>query len=464
MKQLLFTVLFFFSLNLIWSQQNYFGVDLSYVNEMEACGEIFTENNVPKDPYEIFADHGSNLVRLRLWHTPSWYDGLNAGKRYSDYADVRKSMQRAKAAGMDVLLDFHLSDIWADPGHQVVPAAWNSVVGNVNILKDSLYNYVHKTLSDLAADGLLPAMVQIGNETNRGILLSQAVNDAGWSLDWGRNTILFNAAIRAVRDIETASNQPIQVAIHIADPIHADWYAGNFISNGVTDFDIIGISYYHQWHGTSSLSQVGNIISGLIQDHGKDVIILETGYPWTTAWEDNANNIISTAHPSYAPLSPVQQEKWLTDLTSSVINNGGKGVVYWEPAWVSSACSTQWAQGSHYENATFFDFQNNLHPNGGIKWLEKATTSITSLEEDWGFQAVWEESGRIRITRSAAFLQENVTCRLYDMNGRIVLEGEILPGQIQSRWRVSPITQGIYSLQFICKGKYVGSLKTPFLY
>ncbi len=115
-------------------------MDLSYVNEMEDCGADFKENNVSKDVYEIFADHNCDLVRLRLWHSPSWYDNLNSGNRYSDLADVKRSIQRAKGEGMKVLLDFHLSDTWADPGNQVVPAAWSAVVDSLDRLKDSLYN------------------------------------------------------------------------------------------------------------------------------------------------------------------------------------------------------------------------------------------------------------------------------------------------------------------------------------
>lgn len=179
----LITFLFLIISSCSYAQPFYFGSDLSYVNEMENCGAIYKEDGQAKDPYAIFADHGNNLVRLRLWHTPSWYDQLNGGQRYSDLADVRKSIQRAKAQGMKVLLDFHLSDNWADPAKQVVPKAWSNVVDNLPVLKDSLYRYLYQTLTELHTEGLLPEMVQIGNETNKGILLSQEVSDAGWVLE-----------------------------------------------------------------------------------------------------------------------------------------------------------------------------------------------------------------------------------------------------------------------------------------
>lgn len=296
-----------FSTSLLISQDFYFGADQSYVNEMEDCGAVFKENNVAKDVYAIYKDHGCNLVRLRLWHTPSWYDDLNEGRRYSDLADVKKSIARAKASDMDVLLDFHLSDNWADPSKQLVPAAWLSVVDDLPLLQDSLYNYIHSTLSELADEGLLPELVQIGNETNRGILLSPEDNQT-WTLDWERNAALFNKGIQAVRAVEESEQTEIQVVVHLAGPADTEWYVENFVTNGVTDFDIIGISYYWAWHKPTTIAETGAIIENLRGKYpGKEVLIVETGYIWTQESADNANNIISEIHPDFSPASPTNQ-------------------------------------------------------------------------------------------------------------------------------------------------------------
>lgn len=367
--------------NSLFSQNFYFGADLSYVNEMEDCGVKYRESGAEKDVYKIFSDHGCNLVRLRLWHTPSWYDALNAGHRYSDYKDVRKSIQRARAEGMAVLLDFHLSDSWADPSHQVCPSAWLGVVNNLPLLKDSLYNYISQTLLSLNAEGLLPDMVQIGNETNRGIMLAPAVDAAGWSLDWNRNSQLFKRAIQAVRDVETSTGKSVKVSIHIAGPADAGWLMQGFWNNGVTDFDVIGMSYYWAWHKPTSITDAGNVVKQLRQQYpGKEVMIFETGYIWTTESNDNANNIISEVHPDYAPASPDNQRRWLIDMTQEVINKGAKGVMYWEPAWVSSTCWTPWGQGSHQEHATFFDFDNNLLNNGGAEWMNHNYDNLVAVK------------------------------------------------------------------------------------
>ena len=105
----------------------YIGADLSYVNEIIDCGGQYRENGSIVDPYKLFAQKGANIVRLRLWHTPDWTD-------YSDFDDVKKAIRLSRANGMQVLLDFHYSDTWADPDHQIIPQAW-SQINELAILK-----------------------------------------------------------------------------------------------------------------------------------------------------------------------------------------------------------------------------------------------------------------------------------------------------------------------------------------
>ena len=425
---LLLTILCFS--NRVRSQQFYFGADLSYVNEMEDCGVVYTENSSATDPFQLFADHNCNLVRLRLWHTPSWYDGLNAGMRYSDLQDVKRSIQRAREQNMKVLLDYHLSDDWADASHQLVPAAWLSVVDNLPLLKDSLYNYISGTLLQLDEEGLLPEMVQIGNETNKGILLSPQDDQSGWVLDWNRNSQLFNTAIQAVRDVESQTGKPVQVAVHFADPADVAWYISQFVANGVTGFDVIGISYYWQYHQPYTIDLTGNVIAALISAYPPyKVMIFETGAIWTTQSHDNANNVLNTVDPSYSPASPENQQKWMIDLTQKVINSGGSGVIYWEPAWMSSDCYTQWGKGSHYENATFFDFDNNLITAGGIGFMQHDYENLsaeTVAIADYGIQVIPDSSRRRIILEVGDGAPQGVYgLMVVDQVGREVYSGEI---------------------------------------
>lgn len=411
-----------------YAQDFLFGADQSYVNEMEDCGADFKENNVSKDVYQIFEDHGCNLVRLRLWHTPSWYDALNSGRRYSDLPDVKKSIQRAKDHGMKVLLDFHLTDNWADPGSQLVPAAWLPVVNDQEVLQDSLYNYIYNVLITLKGENLLPEMVQIGNETNKGILLSPEQNSS-WTLDWSRNAPLFNTAIQAVRDIDS----DIEIGLHIADPAAVEWWIEQFTTNGVDEFDFIGISYYWAWHMPISIAETGAIIRRLRSSYPeKKVMIVETGYIWTTQFQDQANNNIGTVHPDYLPISPQNQKEWLIDLTFEVIASGGTGVIYWEPSWVSTSCSTQWGQGSHYENATFFDFDHNLHQPGGIEWMDYPyeTISIESVQPNGHIMITTNSSRReVLIDISPGERLSKNRFFIYTGSGQLILSSPLETGK-----------------------------------
>jgi arabinogalactan endo-1,4-beta-galactosidase len=435
------------------AQDFYLGADLSYVNEMEDCGVVYKVENNEKDPFEIFKSNGSNIVRLRKWHSPAWYDNLNNGKRYSDFEDVAKSIRRAKSNSLNVLLDFHLSDNWADPSKQLVPEAWLPIVDELEVLKDSLYKYIYKTLSDLDDMDLLPELVQIGNETNKGILLSPADNST-WTLDWPRNASLFNYAIKAVRDIEVERSKEIKILIHVADPSMAIWMTSQFVENGVSDFDAIGLSYYWQWHQPITIDQTGEVIGQLKSTYpNKEVILVEVGAPWTIDSQDYANNILNEVPPAYNPASPNNQKQWLIDLTNAVIENNGKGVIYWEPTWQSNTCNTQWASGSHYENATFFDFDNNLITNGGIAWLNHdygISTSNVNLNDIDIEITPMSKSKSIQLHLNNQSLS-SLHYIIYDLKGRIIKQHAVFEN---SQLIVLPnLPNGIYFIGLYQKDK-----------
>jgi len=331
----------------------YFGVDLSYVNEMDDCGAVYLENGESRDAFQLFSEHGANLVRARLWHNPSWTD-------YSNLVDVERTFSRAQEAGMSTLLAFHYSDDWADPGKQWIPAAWKELTEDE--LPQALYQYTYDVLIELHEKDLMPAFVQVGNETNSGMLKSKM------ELDWSRDAALFNAGIRAVRDAAAKTRTHPKIILHVAQPENAEWWFREAQENGVTDFDVIGLSYYPQWSSVS-IQDVGPYVANLRQEFDKDVMIVETAYPWTLrSVPETADNILNRGVPDY-PISIEGQRQFMIDLTQGLISNGGLGVVYWEPAWVSAKCSTRWGKGSHWENATFFDFKNNNELHQGIDFL-----------------------------------------------------------------------------------------------
>lgn len=335
------------------------GADLSSVNGVQDNGGVYKDSAVTKDPFLIFKDHGANTIRVRLWNNPQWLAAYNNGRVYSDIADAEKTIQRAKTAGMAVSLDLHYSDQWADPANQMIPAAWNGL--SLDVLKDSVYQYTLHVLNELKSKSLTPEFIQVGNETNQGMLFptGQVVND-----DWTSFGTLLKSGIQAIRDFSAASAIKPQIILHVAEPENADYFANAVINKAaVTDFDILGISYYYVWSTFTSLNQVGTTISSLRSKYNKKIMIVETAYPWTDQYADSYTNVISgsTAFSGY-DVSKDGQYKYMKDLTQQVIAGGGSGIMYWEPAWISSGLKDKWGTGSSWENNTFFDFSGNALP------------------------------------------------------------------------------------------------------
>ncbi|SDX38976.1 arabinogalactan endo-1,4-beta-galactosidase [Lutibacter oricola] len=339
----------------------YYGADLSYVNEMLDCGAVYyNSNGVQKNPYTIFKEEGANLVRLRLWYNPTWTN-------YSNFEDVKKAIQKAKNEGIKVLLDFHYSDTWADPDKQEIPEAWESEINNKETLGELLYNYTFETLDKLNNQNLLPEMVQIGNEIN-GMILQKG--ELIWPIDWDRNSYLINNGIKAVRDFSSEKNKEIEIMLHIAQPENALWWFEQATANDVTDFDWIALSYYPLW-SEYKLNTLEAALKTLINTYNKKLMIVETAYPFTLENNDEANNILgSDALISGYPATQQGQLDYLKKLTEIVKQSGGEGIIYWEPAWVSTNCSTLWGTGSHWDNATLFDHNNKA--NLGMQFYNMA--------------------------------------------------------------------------------------------
>lgn len=325
------------------AEKFYLGADLSFTNEMEDCGAIFREHGKAVDPFTLLKRKGGNIARIRIWNNAEW-------TRYSNYQDVLKSVRRAHAAGLEVLLDFHYSDDWADGEKQIAPAAW----ANLDLAgqENALHDYTLETLMHLQGEGQLPELVQVGNETNPELM--GGTNDR--KIDWNRNARLLNAGIKAVREVARQTGKPIKVMLHIAQPENViPWFDDATVA-GVLDYDIIGISYYRKWSRYDPAG-LGQVIAAARKRYAAQVMVVETAYPFTTGWEDSLGNLLGedSLIPNY-PATKRGQLRYMTDLTQIVADNGGNGVVYWAPDYVSTHCKTRWGTGSSWENATWFGF------------------------------------------------------------------------------------------------------------
>ena len=347
----------------------YQGADLSYVNELEDGGVSYYEDNNEGDPYQMIKSYGANLVRLRLWHNPTWTN-------YSNLADVKRSIARAKSKNMYVLLDFHYSDTWTDPQQNLVPQAWLSVVNNTAILADSIYNYTFNTLLHLYNNNLLPDLVQIGNETNNNIMIAN--NDNIIPTNFSRNTILFNAGISAVNAFNNTYSTSIKKMLHIAMvPNDAISWLNNHLAQGLLSFDMLGVSYYPQWQ-LYTPQALGEFAASIYNNYGIQLFVAETGHIWTRAWNDNNHNLMSNMSVGYPETPcPQLQKDYLIEVKEALMNNHGAGFCVWEPFWVSADNQTLWGVGSNWENVTFFDFNNSLLPHCGIEAYGSNNVKVT---------------------------------------------------------------------------------------
>jgi arabinogalactan endo-1,4-beta-galactosidase len=288
------------------------------------------------------------------------------------------------------------------------------------VLADSLYNYTKKTLQALKNKGLLPEFVQVGNETNGGMCFPGS-GTVTWPTDWSKQTLLFNAGIRAVRDVDANT----RVILHVADPQNAEWWAGQLNGNGVTGYDILGVSFYPTWHTTKTINDFGTIITSIKNTYQKDVMVVETGLPWTNSWDDNTTNIMNGAPANYgATPTPEIQAQWLIDLANKMAAAGGIGMIYWEPAWVASHVSGCPAEsgGSAWENVALFDFNNNLQMNGGIRFFQLSTgiSKPASLNENPSLTIISNPVTNELIIQFNAQYNARVLVEIMDLQGRII--------------------------------------------
>ena len=277
------------------------GADLSYTNSVLANGGVYhDQNNAVVNPYVLFAQKGANMVRMRLFHSPQNITS-NCGSSISanDINDVIAGFTSAKANGMKLNLAIHYGDYFNDLNTQKKPQAWAGLTGTA--LQNAIYNYTASVLQTLKNNNVTPDIVAIGNETTWGFIDENTTTD-GWA--WPEDANKFNSALTAVDDFNNSNSTSIKKAVHFTDNT-ASWLAGLFTSQSITNFDIIGISFYPYWSNFTSLTQLGTLVNTLKTTYNKDVMIFETGLPWTTSSTDGyANSINSNGNFNY-PISPI---------------------------------------------------------------------------------------------------------------------------------------------------------------
>ena len=247
------------------------GMDISSVKELEECGAKFYDNGVQKDIFEILKNYDVNAIRLRLWHNPYSENGEKYGAGTNDYETFVGLAKRALEKDMDVLLDFHYSDFWTDPGKQFLPKAWSGY--NDEELEKAVYDYTYSIFESLKRDGAYPTIVQIGNELTHGFLWPN-----GGLNKYSQITKFVNAGIHAVRDFD----KEIPIMVHLDcggnNETCVDWF-NNYFAAGGEDFQYLGLSYYPFWQG--GVDRLKNNMNDLAKRYGKEIVVVELGMGWT---------------------------------------------------------------------------------------------------------------------------------------------------------------------------------------
>ena len=262
----LFSILFF-ALSIFAQKgktENILGADISFLPELEAKGIQFSDKGKTKDAILLLKEKGFNYIRLRIFVNPAADSGYSPGKGFCDLAHTLVMAKRVKSAGLKFLLDFHYSDTWADPGKQIKPAAWVGL--GIEDLKKAIYQHTTTVLSALKAQGTYPDMVQVGNEIDHGMVWPE-----GNTREMDVLASLIQSGIDGVRDV----NMQTPVMIHIAcggQNKESRWFLDQLITRGLK-FDVIGQSYYPQWHGT--LEDLEKNLQDLSLRYSQDLVVVE---------------------------------------------------------------------------------------------------------------------------------------------------------------------------------------------
>jgi len=321
----------------------YMGADISLATFMQQQNIHFFDNGVDRPMEQILYDRGANLFRLRIFVNPqTTYTNGNAGAIQTQAYDIALAQQiKAYAPNAKLLLDFHYSDTWADPGQQTKPAAWSSL--SFSQLQETVQTYTRDTLQAFQAAGVMPEMVQLGNETIGGMLWGTTANPAGGRIvfsgagqqaSWQNYGALVNSAIQGVREAQGAGPK-IDIGVHIDQGDFSgrpQFFFGNVTNpawGNVSDFDIVGVSYYPSTRANHSLALLESNLNAVADTYpGKKIMVLETNY----SWEETP--LYSDVGVLQWPETPAGQQQFLTDLQNVMLNlhnDAGAGIVWWYP-------------------------------------------------------------------------------------------------------------------------------------
>jgi len=288
------------------------GADISWIPEREAGGTRYAHNGQVRDMLDILKEHKFNYIRLRLFVDPTaavtealaetecknggWCAAPYSAKGYCGLDSTIKFAKRVKNAGFKLLLDFHYSDTWADPGKQYKPMSWRGL--NFTQLTERVRSYTKESLEKFRDNGALPDMVQVGNEVVGGMIHPDGQNNSQ------NFATLVNAGIKGVKDVDPN----ILIMMHTINERNPNGWLTTLKSNlnkveagAASKIDVIGVSYYPRWHG--NLDSLNRVLTAFANNHDIKIAVAE-----------------------YA-----DKHREVNDLVFALPGNKGLGTFVWEP-------------------------------------------------------------------------------------------------------------------------------------
>ena len=334
------------------SVSRYVGGDISMLTKYEEQRAAYADVNgkAVSNMLDFLKEQGWNTMRVRLFVDPS----KDTDKAVcQDLAYAKALGKRIKDAGLQLMLDFHYSDTWADPGKQWTPDAWKSMTNEE--LYEQIYTYTKDCLQQMVAAGATPDLIQTGNEISYGMMWgtkAAAENNNtnrcytnSPAANWTRFTTLLKQAGKACREVCPKA----EIIIHSERTQEPDVLIDFFdrMKTAQIDYDIIGLSYYPYFHG--SLSALDTALKRLeAKNYGKQIQVVETGYTAQYAIKGDYD------YSAVYPITPEGQRQFTADLVSLLKQHAQvNGLLWWYPEANAKSCTGNLANG--WYNAGLFD-------------------------------------------------------------------------------------------------------------
>lgn len=330
------------------------GGDLSVRRQLDDLGVTFLDDwGEPTEVLEVLADRGFNLARFRLHNDPGDPDHYPSNQfppGYQNLTDTVANVKDCSKHGLRALVSFHYSDYWTNPGQQYKPYKWEDL--DEDALEVAVYDYTKTAMQALVEQGTPPVIVTLGNETNGGMLWPEGQIQPGGG-NFAGFARLFAAGARAVREVAPDT----LVAVHLSEPGTYLYEWLGWANGAKLDYDVVGVSLYPFWSNLR-VDEMREVIDHVIELTGKQVIVVETGFPWTLERPSGFPTLIESNDLNPQGLetfgvSPRGQELFLRSLFQQLHEiDGVLGVSYWDPIWLDTP-----ALPSNVPDTALFDFE-----------------------------------------------------------------------------------------------------------